>query len=567
MLMVFLNWLYIFITSFILGFGILSLFTNDLSCRIKKTTYFVLAGLAVVTVYAQIYSLFAGVSFLANIILIMICIIIGILCRKKLGLFLTQWFDRILKNKWLLLTYVLLCVVFAYGTSRGYMHFDTGLYHAQSIRWIEEYGLVKGLANLHVRFAYNSAAFPLTAIYSMKDIVGQSLHTTAGFLAFISATLTVDIYKVFRDKHINLSDFIRISLIFYLGVIYQEMVSPASDYYAQLIILDTLLIWTTLDEKNQYIDDLKNYIPYSLLCLLLVFGISIKFSIAFMLLLVVKPAYMMLKNRKYADTFRYLLSGLLILLPFFIRNLLISGWLLYPSTFIDIISADWKVPKGQAQYDATEIGVYGKGLNDVTKWDTPFRDWMPGWFTGLKSIEKIWVILTFLAIISGILYTIYVLVKKDKERRTKNFLLLFFVVTISTIFWFLSAPLIRYGYAYVTALPLLTFGYLFLCIFDRFKNIRKILRSIFIIVLLLVFAFRLKVLLYDIRTTLSQNYYIYQEDYVDGDATTYQIGETTIYVPINQGQIGYYKFPSSPVVQDIELRGNSIRDGFRQKGE
>ena len=42
-----------------------------------------------------------------------------------------------------------LMLLFSYGASRGYLHFDSGLYHAQAIRWIEEYGVVPGLANLH----------------------------------------------------------------------------------------------------------------------------------------------------------------------------------------------------------------------------------------------------------------------------------------------------------------------------------------------------------------------------------------------------------------------------------
>ena len=45
----------------------------------------------------------------------------------------------------------------AYFASRGLQHTDTGIYHAQAIRWYEEYGLVKGLGNLQQHFAYNSA--------------------------------------------------------------------------------------------------------------------------------------------------------------------------------------------------------------------------------------------------------------------------------------------------------------------------------------------------------------------------------------------------------------------------
>ena len=82
-----------------------------------------------------------------------------------------------------------LVLLMAYGTSRGYMHVDTGLYHAQAIRWIEEYGVVPGLGNLHSRFAYNSAAFPLCAVYSMRWLGGslfpEGMHAVQGFLALL----------------------------------------------------------------------------------------------------------------------------------------------------------------------------------------------------------------------------------------------------------------------------------------------------------------------------------------------------------------------------------------------
>ena len=70
----------------------------------------------------------------------------------------------------------------AYFASRGLQHTDTGIYHAQAIRWYEEYGLVKGLGNLQQHFAYNSAYLAYAAAFSMKWLVGQSLHGTNGFL-------------------------------------------------------------------------------------------------------------------------------------------------------------------------------------------------------------------------------------------------------------------------------------------------------------------------------------------------------------------------------------------------
>ena len=68
-----------------------------------------------------------------------------------------------------------------------------------------------------------------------------------------------------------------------------------------------------------------------------------------------------------------------------------------------------------------------------------------------------------------------------------------------------------------------------------------------------------------VRELAYEPYYLWQQDYVDGSAEMYEVDGVTIYVPTDRGQIGYNKFPSSPIVQDIELRGNSIRDGFRKK--
>ena len=569
MIMVFLNWLYIGITSFLTGYAVLSLFTRFFPYKISYRISYCLAGLATLTVYAQIYSLFAGVSMYANPLLCLICIVITFVWKKEIGAFFAEWFTEIRQKKGLWIVYGLLATLFLFGTSRGYMHFDTGLYHAQSIRWIEEYGVVPGLGNLHIRFAYNSASFALNALYSMKWIFGQSMHTTAGFLAFLSACLTLDLYKIVTEKRIKVSDFCRIALVYYLASIFGEMVSPASDYYAQLLILDVLILWTTLDEK--YEKEQKTKVePYALCCILLVYALSIKFSIGFLLLLVIKPAVMLIKKKDIKQIITCLVTGIVVIAPFMIRNYVISGWLIYPSTFPDLFNPDWKIPKGQAQYDAHEIAAYGKGLNDAAKWDTPFMDWIGVWFRQLKTIEKMWVFLSAAALLFGLMYIIVKLIRNGKQKMEMNFILVFAVMSISALFWFLQAPLIRYGYAYITLLPMITFGYFYNWVQSDVLSNDKMKKWIFRLsgfVLLLFLLFNVKVIGNSIITSYSQPYYITQEDYIDGEATTYEIDGIIIYVPVTQGQIGYNKFPSSPVIQNIELRGATIKEGFRTKKE
>ena len=559
MISVILNWVYIGITTWICGFACLTCYTHFFPYKIKRPAAVILAGLVFVTVYAQFFSLIMGVGLLCNTILCGICLILAFATRKRMWAFLCETIFK--KGKTATGKRVAVFVLFllaAYGTSRGYQHFDTGLYHAQSIRWIEEYGVVPGLAALQARFAYNSAAFPLTALYSMKFMTGQSLHTTAGFFAFISSTFLVDGIHIFSDKRISSSDLVRLGLLFYLGVIYSQMVSPASDYYAQLLLFDAVILWLSLQEEGE-----KQAQPYALLCLLLVYAVTIKVSTGLMLLLVLIPLIKLIRDKEYRQIIVCVLAGICVLLPYLIRNVMISGWLLYPSVLIDLFSPDWKIPRGQVAYDAMEIGVYGKNINDVTKWNTPFCDWIGGWFQALKLLEKGLVILTLLSAIVGILCCAFILIKGIKEKAGDAGL--FLAVLASAMFWFLSAPLVRYGYAYLIILPCLCTGFFL----QEYKEKQSEHRRVFICVQVLVVLFiltRVKGFLYDIRSTWQQPYYVWQKDYATEEAVTKEVSGITFYVPVNNGQIGYDKFPSSLFVHEIELRGDTIKEGFRQAG-
>ena len=150
-----------------------------------------------------------------------------------------------------MLVILFLFLLFAYGTSRGIIHYDTGLYHAQSIRWLEEYGVVKGLGNLHCRLAYNSSSFALSALYSMSFLGGQSYHCCAGFLAFILAVICLRIIDSIRNGRLCTGDFARVMCIYYLVIIFDEMVSPASDYFMVLTAFYIVIRWLDLLEQQE----------------------------------------------------------------------------------------------------------------------------------------------------------------------------------------------------------------------------------------------------------------------------------------------------------------------------
>ena len=70
MLSVILIWLYMLVTAFLLGYGILHCLTYVCPYQVKRWDSYVMCGLAGATVYAQAFSIFASVGLIANMVLV-----------------------------------------------------------------------------------------------------------------------------------------------------------------------------------------------------------------------------------------------------------------------------------------------------------------------------------------------------------------------------------------------------------------------------------------------------------------------------------------------------------------
>ncbi|MCR5310957.1 MAG: hypothetical protein K6E32_06035, partial [Lachnospiraceae bacterium] len=139
-------WIYMLLTVFPLGYlGLYGLISDKKQINRLIPEDFVMFGLMAVTVYAQFFSLFAGVGLAANIILLAASLAAAVFGFKS---FKVSFSERLSIKPVLILVLLVSALIMAFGASRGYMHYDSDLYHAQSIHWIEDYGVVKGLGNL-----------------------------------------------------------------------------------------------------------------------------------------------------------------------------------------------------------------------------------------------------------------------------------------------------------------------------------------------------------------------------------------------------------------------------------
>lgn len=291
-----------------------------------------------------------------------------------------------------------------------------------------------------------------------------------------------------------------------------------------------------------------------------VFGVTVKLSIALLGLLILGPLCTYIRNREWKKIGYYGATAILVVFPFVMRNMMISGYLLYPYAAFDFFDVDWKMPAYTVIFDNHEIMAWGRGLNDVEKYSYPFRVWFPEWFAGLKNGHKVVLVLNALLVFVSFVYAVISVVRKELSHKT-DYLLLLFVSVACLAAWIFSAPLIRYGYVYLYLLPAIWLGYLSKSAGKR--SFHLCLTAVPAAAAILGF-FLFAVNLEGISLCLPNDYpeyACYETDFQNGGQ---------VYLPEEGDLTGYRYFPAIPYparLELIEVRGNSLKDGYRMKYE
>ena len=583
MISVLINWSYVFITTYIIGYFTLSrayrFYKHERHIGIMSS---VMAGLAITTAYAGFFSIFYKVGIVANIVMILFCVLFVWLDRthytdilsdinggKFIGRIFGSGSTRIIK----VIAFLIFFVAALFFTTEGNFFSDSGYYHEQSIRWIEEFGTVKGSVHILKRLAYNSCYFCQCALYSMKDIFSQSLHCLSGFYGILVMGYSLSGFnKSIRTNAIRLAPFV------YFILLCSEITSPASDYPLVFSVFYVVIRWFELRDDNE-----EHYSPYALLSLFVVFLISIKLTVGCLILIVIKPAIAMIKEKRIKEIITSIMAGIIILLPYFIRNYIICGWLIYPFTKIDIFNPDWKLPMRHVQADADEIKVWGRGMGQIGGQVTDsIKVWLPHWWEYMSvpnrmivasaiivlSVYLVYRVCRFISevIRHGIKKTATEVVIDNIDRYIFEVALLF-----SLLYWFFESPLFRYGVCYIIIAMFYAIGDMLGEAWNKSVIIKV---AVVLICVLTMIPFTNGIIEYFkwnyecILYYSDYEYFVMQEDYPRVEYGTTEINGVTFYYPKEElGQIGYHMFPALWFngTDNVESRGDKITDGYRYK--
>ena len=544
MIVTLLSWIYIFVICFLCGLTVLSVLERFFKFSTDSPDVVLVTGICFSTVYAEVWSIFGPVSLLPNVVLMVLALVSAVLNRLRLK----EYFSEVKNSRGFLIRTILAAIFFSALSSEIPSDYDTYLYHAQSIAWIEKFGCVLGQANLHNRFGYNSAFMCLQALFSLS-FAGRSLHQMNGFLSLFMTVFAVESLLSKKGKESEAKDIVCFSALFYILFMIPSISSPGSDMMTMLLLLYLFAKWADLNRKG-----IRIGVSYGYLAMLALFLSTVKLSAAPVFLLAVYPVYLLIREKRVSDIAKFICLGTVIVIPFIIRNVIISGYLLYPMESIDLFNVDWKVPAGVAVTDRNDITAFGRAVNDI-EGPVKLTGWIQIWFRNLEFIPRL---LFCVAVFSLCVFAVVLLRQLlKKEQYEKKSLFTALVSAVTFFYWFLTAPTMRYGIVIVLLLSALVFG---LYISGEGRKAYIVFMEICALVILLSYSGEY------LRKNINL---VFPEDYASFECRevvlTKDGAEVTIYTPVEGDRAGIDVFPATPEINPdyTELRGKSMKDGFR----
>lgn len=446
-------WVYYFLLNLSIGAGTLKLisrFANkDLSLRFGLFYQFWF-GFAISIGLLQVMSLFLPVSATAFTILSIVALLFAIINYRSV------WTKLKSIAKWSITPYgivsalavLVILLLVSYSSNKDVTHTDTLLYHYNAVKWARDYPVVPGLANLHSRLGFNSSFFLFAALSETGLDAGDSTHIA---LAFMMAICLIHWFFIITNTKALIATRI-FCLVTSVYLIHQTLsrmdISSLSTDYPMAIL--TLVFCVALLDKLDH--KILLLLPLSAIVIAFKLSGSVIVGLA-MVILVAQFLMLRFKDRSERKTGLRIVSVSFVLFcfctaGFVIRNIFVSGWLVFPFP-IGNLHLSWSVPEPYAKDAMAWIKSWPRipeGASPSTINDNNFFYWFKQWFPLFSRRGALGMLITTLFVLVWAVFQVSSFSKFIYARLNQVLLVLFSIGSI--IFWFVSAPDLRFGFVY-----------------------------------------------------------------------------------------------------------------------
>ncbi|MCL4253246.1 MAG: hypothetical protein KJ043_05650, partial [Anaerolineae bacterium] len=324
--------------------------------------------------------------------------------------------------------------------------FDTGFYHLPVMTWFNQHPIVIGLGNVHTRFGFSNAHF-LYGAWLNGEFFGATsviLMNTLLYIVFLSQTawsiITILTSQKPSSEHVLRVLCLPFVLMWLFWRSAEGLGIPSTSNDVPIFLVGILLTGRILAHIEKR--DIRLADVYGITMLVCV-GVAIKFSFVVLgggLLLFAIGLFILQKSRILPVLIGVSIIGAIIIIPMLMRSVIMTGYPLYPLT-IGGLDVDWQINRQTALYESEHIQIFARVLGDTPMYDTlinnPDGDWLPFWLEKSSRDYPVFLYTPLVLFFIGVMLLII-----TKKIRVMHLVFLD-VLTVSIIFWFISAPLWR----------------------------------------------------------------------------------------------------------------------------
>jgi hypothetical protein len=368
--------------------------------------------------------------------IITIFIFISILINRKQ---LISYYHTFSRTPIIILSLILLTILFcSLNIALRPCAFDTGSYHLQAVQWNEKYAIVPGLANLIRQLGFNSNWYLLQAFSGFSFLGLKSIYTLNSlllllFIAYLSPCLTA----ISSKRYSRLDLYRMLALLSCLVLGFGKYAGEVTADFP-IIILISWLILLILESGLKDVE-IEN-MPTLLVFLIPVYLITIKISSVPLLIIAMFVWWKAMPKHKLI----LICLCFLMITPWLVGNVVLSGYLVFPFKAIDLFSLDWKVPDQLIIDENNSIKGWARApYHDVMKaGNMDFEEWFPIWLQTQKFYNWLFVIFIFPLLFFS---------QREIKRLFTSVKIKILVLTIiaGICFWFINAPDFRFVYGYL----------------------------------------------------------------------------------------------------------------------
>ena len=477
MLYIILLWLFITYIGFIQGLSGIKILCNffKVEAKLNELHFIVLCiiGLAITSFYGFLWHFFYRINIEFLVTLLSITIVQHFLYRKHISTYVQLCKENIKSTNFLIFPIFISSIfIIAYISLPVTSHADEGSYFLPSVHWMQQHKIIIGLGNLHARLAFNSAWHVLSAVFSLPFASKGYFNDLNGlmYLYFLMYALYA-LNQIYKGQN-SFSNYLKAIfflpiLALYFGASDEILIIPTnfigsmtSDVPAFLFVCLISIIFIEKIDNNDLAFDIKSLV----IILLSVFVMIIKLSTAPLALISIYLFCRELFSKKYLLSSKIALLPIIFIAPWIVRNILLSGYIIFPFSQLDILSVDWKVP-------VVRVLIYQKiikswaiepTLNWDIAWVMPMSEVFSVFYSKLNFIQLVIIHNVFLAMFLALCYLIYGIIKRKFQDQTyQSYLILAITYIIGIVFWFSAAPDIRFGLGFILFCSAFLVGILF----------------------------------------------------------------------------------------------------------